>query len=182
MTRSVRLGVDFVLRQRSKSYVNDKLFIEYINSIFVQYLNEQRESEEFEACEAVLLMDNCSLYMSDDIVTVLTRVRMRIITFASHTTHIFQMLDVVLFGALKKHPTGLEMLDDEQSTSAFLLKVYHDFKQTIAEVNIWKSFADIFSLITSSKRRMDYSSIRKSCDKIAASWSSGSATHPSRVC
>jgi hypothetical protein len=39
--------------------------------------------------------------------------RVRIITFASHTTHIFQMLDVVLFGALKKHANGLKMFDEE---------------------------------------------------------------------
>jgi hypothetical protein len=45
------------------------------------------------------------------------------------------MLDVVIFGALMKHATGLETLDDEQSAAAFLLKVYHNFKQTIIEVN-----------------------------------------------
>jgi hypothetical protein len=51
----IHLGVDFVLRQRSKPYVSRKLFFEYINTIFVPYLNELWESEEFEACEAVLL-------------------------------------------------------------------------------------------------------------------------------
>jgi hypothetical protein len=60
----------------------------------------------------------------------------RIITFPSHTIHIFQVLDTVLFGALKKHATGLEILDEEQSATAFLLKVYHDFKQTMIEINL----------------------------------------------
>jgi hypothetical protein len=41
------------------------------------------------------------------------------------------MFDVVLFSTLKKHATGLETLDEEQSAAAFLLKVYHDFKQII---------------------------------------------------
>jgi hypothetical protein len=91
--------------------------------------------EELEACEAVLLMDNCSSHMSDDIVAVLIRVRVRIITFTTHTTHIFQVLDVVLFGALKRHATGLETLDEEQPAAAFLLKVYYDFKQAMIEVN-----------------------------------------------
>jgi hypothetical protein len=53
------------------------------------------------------------------------------------------MLDVVLFGAMKKHATGLETLDEEQPAAAFLLKVYHDFKQTTIEVNIWGAFAAI---------------------------------------
>jgi hypothetical protein len=47
MSRGVRLGVDLVLRQRSKPYINGKLFLEYINSIFIPYLNERPESEEF---------------------------------------------------------------------------------------------------------------------------------------
>jgi hypothetical protein len=47
------------------------------------------------------------------------------------------MLDVILFGALKKHAHGLKLCDEEQPTAAFLLKVYHEFKQTMTEVNIW---------------------------------------------
>jgi hypothetical protein len=53
------------------------------------------------------------------------------------------MLDVVLFGVLKKYDTGLETLDEEQPTAAFLFKVYHDFKQIMIETNIWKAFAAI---------------------------------------
>jgi hypothetical protein len=37
MSQGVRLGVDFVLRQRSKPYVSRKLFLEYITTIFVPY-------------------------------------------------------------------------------------------------------------------------------------------------
>jgi hypothetical protein len=36
----VRMGIDFVLRQRLKSYVNSTLFLKDINNIFVFYLNE----------------------------------------------------------------------------------------------------------------------------------------------
>jgi hypothetical protein len=77
----------------------------------------------------MLLMDNCSPRIADDVIAVLTSVRVRVIIFAPHTTRIFQMLDVVLFGAMKKHATGLETLDEEQPAAAFLLKVYHGFKR-----------------------------------------------------
>jgi hypothetical protein len=53
------------------------------------------------------------------------------------------VLDVVLFGALTKHGTGLRTLEKQQPGAAFLLKVYHDFKQTMVEVNIWGAFAVI---------------------------------------
>jgi hypothetical protein len=143
MGRGFRLGVDLVLRQRSKSYVSRDLFLEYITKIFLQYLNELQELEEFETCEAVLLMENCSLHVSDKVVAVLTNARLRTITFAPHTTYIFQMFDVVLFGALKKHPNGLKTFDEEQPAAAFLLKAYRDFKQTMIELNIWRAFAAI---------------------------------------
>jgi nitrate reductase NapE component len=40
--------------------------------------------------------------MSGDIIVFLIRERVKNITFALYTTHIFQILAVVLFGALKK--------------------------------------------------------------------------------
>jgi hypothetical protein len=144
ISRGVRLGIDFVLRQRPKPYVNCKLFLEYIKTIFVPYLNELWDSEEFKACEAVFIMDNYSPHILNDVVAVLTHARVQIITFAPHTTHIFQMLDVVLFGALKKHANGLKMFDEEQPAAAFLLKVYHDFKQTMIKLNISEAFAAIW--------------------------------------
>jgi hypothetical protein len=50
------------------------------------------------------------------------------------------MLDVVLFGALKKHAIGLSTLDEEQSAAAFIIKVDHNFKQTMVKANIWGAF------------------------------------------
>jgi hypothetical protein len=101
MARGISLGVDFALKHRSKPYINGKLFLDYINNIFVPYLNQLRESEEFAQCEALLLMDNCSPHMGEAVIAILTREYVRVITFVPHSTHIFQVLDLVLFGALK---------------------------------------------------------------------------------
>jgi hypothetical protein len=81
--------------------------------------------------------------MGDAVLELLTGARVRVITFAPQTTQIFQMLDVVLFGAMKKHAASLTMLDEEQPAAALLIKVYHDYKQTMVEVNIWAAFAAI---------------------------------------
>jgi hypothetical protein len=77
MSHSIRLNIDFVLRQQSKPYLNDKLFFEYNNSIFVHYLNERLVMKEFEAYEAVLLIDNCSSLISDDVIAILNRERVK---------------------------------------------------------------------------------------------------------
>jgi hypothetical protein len=66
--------------------------------------------------------------MSNDVIAILTRKRIRIIIIANYTIHTFQILDVVLFDTLKKYATGPETLDEESQAAAFLLKVYCDFK------------------------------------------------------
>jgi hypothetical protein len=129
-----------------------------------------------------VLMDNCSPHIAVGVIAVLTSVRVRVITFASHTTYIFQTLDVVLFGAMKKHATGLETLDEGLSAAAFLLKVYHDFKQTMIEVNIWGPLLLLGSAMILPRIHTGYSSMRKTSDKARASWSHGKATRHWRVC
>jgi hypothetical protein len=81
--------------------------------------------------------------MADEVVALLTNLRVRIITFSPHTTHIFQVLAVVLFGAMKKHDTCLKDLDETFPAAAFPIRVYHNFKQTVIEVNVWEAFAAI---------------------------------------
>jgi hypothetical protein len=143
MRHRVRLGVDFILQKTSKSYVNAALFIEYIDRIFIPYLTDLQVTEKIKACEAILLIDNCSCHLSDDVIELLGRARVRIITFAPRTIYIFQILNVVLFGALNKHAIGLDTLDEEQPAAAFIIKIYHDFKQTTVELNIWGTFVVI---------------------------------------
>jgi hypothetical protein len=45
------------------------------------------------------------------------------------------MLDVVLFGAMKKRASGLEMWNEGADIAALIIRLYHDFKQTMMEVN-----------------------------------------------
>jgi hypothetical protein len=88
-------------------------------------------------------MDNCPSHVIDDIIGFLTEARVRVITFAPHTTQIFQVLDVTLFGVLKRR-LGYELpFEDEKETVRFIMKVYHDFEQTMVELNIWRAFGVI---------------------------------------
>jgi hypothetical protein len=90
-----------VLRQHSKLYIDNTLFLESFNNIFIHDLSGLRELEAFRGYEAVLPIDNSSPHIGDAGIAVLADERVRVITFASDTTYIFQVLDVVLFDALK---------------------------------------------------------------------------------
>jgi hypothetical protein len=86
-------GCRFCVAATIETVRQRQTFPRIFQSYLCPILERARESEEFEACETILLMDNCSPYMSDDIVVVFTRVRVRIIIFAFQTTHIFQILN-----------------------------------------------------------------------------------------
>jgi hypothetical protein len=89
---------------------------------------------------AVSLMDYRSADVSDDVIRILTEVRVRVITFAPHTTKLFQVLDLTVFGVLKRCPRYELLFDDHNATVKVITKVYHDFTQTMTRSNIWRTF------------------------------------------
>jgi hypothetical protein len=61
-------------------------------------------------------MDNCSAHGRDDVIRILTKASVRVITFAPHTTQIFQVLDLTLFGVLKRRPRYELPFGDDNAT------------------------------------------------------------------
>jgi hypothetical protein len=76
----------------------------------------------------------------DHAISLLTEAGVRVITFAPHTTQVFQVLDLTLFGLLKRCPRYKLPFDNDNTTSTFIMKVYYDFGQTMVPPNIWGSF------------------------------------------
>jgi hypothetical protein len=74
-------------------------------------------------------------------------VRVRVVTFAPHTTQIFQVLNLTLFGLPKRRGQYQLPLEDDAGKSRFINKVYHDYDfritMMIIEPNIWGAFRDI---------------------------------------
>jgi hypothetical protein len=91
------------------------------------------------------------------------------------------MLDVVLFGALKKRASGLETWNEESGTFAFIIKLYHDFKQTMVQVNIWGAFSAIGFSYDITQNLYGLLFDEEKFRKVAASWNSGRVTRPWRV-
>jgi hypothetical protein len=61
-------------------------------------------------------------------------------TFAPHTTHIFHVLDLTLFGVLERRPRYELPFETDNSTVRLIVKVYHDFTQTMVTPNVWGAF------------------------------------------
>jgi hypothetical protein len=136
----VRFGRDLILTSNHRPYVNAEIFLEYVRTVFLPSLVCVLGLGAFAAEEAVSLMDNCSAHVTDGMIHLLTEARVRVITFAPHTTHVFQVLDLTLFGVLKRRPRYALPFQTDNSMVKFIMKVYHDFKQTMVPSNVWGAF------------------------------------------
>jgi hypothetical protein len=50
-------------------------------------------------------MDHCSAHVTDEVIRLLTKARVRAISYAPHITPVFQVIDLTLFAFLTKRPT-----------------------------------------------------------------------------
>jgi hypothetical protein len=119
-----------------KPYVNGKTFANYIKTVFIPYVAKVRRERDIEQEEAALLMDNCPCHVTSEVTTLLTQARVRVITFAPHTTHIFQLLDVTLFEMFKRAGKYSLPFEDLNSTSQFIYNLLINFLKTMTPVNI----------------------------------------------
>jgi hypothetical protein len=125
------------LKFDQKPYLNAGIFLAYIRTILLPYIDIFYGRAVLTQEIAVLLMVHCSDDVSDDVIRILTEARVRVITFEPHTTQVFQVLDLTLFGVLKRCPRDELPFDENNATVKVITKVYHDFTQTMARPNVW---------------------------------------------
>jgi hypothetical protein len=76
-------------------------------------------------------------------VEFLTGARVQIITFTSRPMQILQVLDLALFGVLKRGHKYRLPFGDEKGMPQFIKKVFHDFRRMMIDMNIWRAFQEI---------------------------------------
>jgi hypothetical protein len=79
-----------------------------------------------------------------------------IITSISYITHIFQVPDLTLFDVFKRRKQYHLPLDEDITTTEFLIRTDHGLKQTMVDFNISNAFqAFEFQFATTQKQRSD---------------------------
>jgi hypothetical protein len=136
-TQGVRFGRSMILKFNQKPYINAGIFLDYIRTVFLPYVDALRGLVVFPQEVAALLMAHCSAHVINDAIRNLTQAKVRVITFAPHITQVFQVLDLTLFGVLKRRPRYELSFNDDHAMLKFIMKVYHDFRQTMIQPNIW---------------------------------------------
>jgi hypothetical protein len=112
-----RDGQDFLIRSNDTSYAPRPIFNEYVRDVVLKYFNTTRETMHLENFAGVLLCENCSSHVDEEVMAMLARGNIRLITFPPHTSRLFQPLDLVTFAAFKRekreihatHPEGSQV-------------------------------------------------------------------------
>jgi hypothetical protein len=98
--KSMRESIDLKLEIRQIPYLYSELFARYIRETFLSIAAANRELSGCANKPALLFCDNCAAHFSNDIVRELARSGVSLLRYPWHTSYIFQVLDVLLFGRL----------------------------------------------------------------------------------
>jgi hypothetical protein len=96
---------------------------------------------------AIAVTDNCSHDTTPPRIELLSTACVRAVTFAPHTTQIFQVLDLTLFGVLERRGQYQLPVEDDGGSTRFIRNVDHDhdFRMTMTRIDpdIWGAFRGI---------------------------------------
>ena len=156
--KGYRQDEDVMLRTRNPAYIDTELFNEYLDIVFIPYINSLRKNPLYTDEPAVLLMDNCSSHCSDEILQKLAENNVYVITFPPHTTNILQMLDLVNYGVFKKKNDGAQKKFDKNDTINEIIKIINSYEATFIGSNIRGAFnrGGIFINIKESPNRLRF--------------------------
>jgi hypothetical protein len=94
--KGIREDIDLKLEIREVPYVDAELFNQYIKKIFIPTVAANLELLGCAKKPAILFSDNYFSHCSEEILRELTRNGILVLTYLPHTSHLFQVLDVLL--------------------------------------------------------------------------------------
>jgi hypothetical protein len=100
--KEFRMGLDMVLEYRQKAYITATLFQQYVTSVLIPFIKRLRTNPELTVKSAILLMNSCSIHPRPKVLATLRDNNVNWIIYPPHTTQIFQVLDLCLFGVFKR--------------------------------------------------------------------------------
>jgi hypothetical protein len=129
-----------MVRSRTPASLDEKLFFEYLTSIFIPYVDAIRSRAGPETETVILLMDFTLSHRSNRILQTLGEKNVVAITFPVYTTNPFQALDLVFFGALKKLKRTAVGEFDDGSVNTQIIQLLQASEQAATSATIRGSF------------------------------------------
>jgi hypothetical protein len=109
------LDEDMTIAYSEKGYMTTELFLDWARSVFFPGLARIREEKGTGGAWATLLLDGFSGHTNTEVIAEMEANGVHLVYFPPHSTHVFQPLDLTIFGGLK---AILRNYHEEHSLSA----------------------------------------------------------------
>ncbi|KAK8884192.1 hypothetical protein M9Y10_043298 [Tritrichomonas musculus] len=136
----IRRNTDLILEVSNSSYVNKEIFTRHIKENFINQVDAERKYCGLEENQAILFFDNCSCHLDEELLQILAEHMILVITYPSHTSHVFQVLDLLLFGVLKDRKKSIQKNDSISPKIDHLFRIFQAYEQNTCSVTIRSSF------------------------------------------
>jgi hypothetical protein len=136
----LRDGIDLNVEIASSPSVTQVIFNKYIDEVLIPAVISNGGLPGCIDKPAILFCDNCSAHCSDEVLGKLTRGWILVIPYSPHTSHIFQVLDVLLFRILKKAKKYPRRDDTARREVDHVLRLFRAYEQATSSVTIKASW------------------------------------------
>jgi hypothetical protein len=129
-------GIDLEIEISPSPYVNTEIFERYVNTVLIPAVEANRQLPGCDKKPAILFCDNCSAHMSNSMSTKLARHGVLVLTYPPDMSHIFQLLDVLLF-SLVKRSKKYQIRDDTLPIHVdYILRLFRAYGAAMASITI----------------------------------------------
>jgi hypothetical protein len=122
--KCVRENIDLKLEIRQTAYVDARILNVGIQDVFLPTIAANLELPGCANKPALRFCDNCTSHCSEETLRELARNGELLLIYPPHTSHIFQVFDVLLFGRVKALKKYLPKYNDEDRETDHVLRVF----------------------------------------------------------
>jgi hypothetical protein len=97
----IRDGIGLQIEVSPSPHVNAEIFERYVDTVLIPAVEANRQLPGCDKNPGILFCNNRSAHMSNSMLEKLAGHEVLVFTYPPHTSHIFQVLDVLLFGLVK---------------------------------------------------------------------------------
>jgi hypothetical protein len=129
----VREEIDLQIEIVPSPYATSVIFERYVDTVLIPAVEANRELPGCAEKPAIFFWDNSSSHISESILRKLACHGV-VITYPPHTSHVFQVLDVLLFGIMKRSKM-YQMRDDGLSVHVYhILRLFRAYEAATTKV------------------------------------------------
>jgi hypothetical protein len=122
--------IDIRIEIAHSPYVMKESFLAYLTYLVIPSIESNRNLTGCQEKPTIIFCENCSCHCSEDILEELANHGILLITYPLHSSQIFQVLNVLLFGRLKSATKYLPRDDNQDPQVDHAMRIFRVYEIT----------------------------------------------------